>query len=179
MFYMFRSSQFEEGNVMAKDSNVATKSKDPLHSSWRKHMPDGDWIPDVSVMACMACKGEFSFWNRKHHCRRCGAVVCDSCSTSRTTHIHRDITETSEESARVCDPCIQVIDEYIATGLTKRFGGQASRDNNDDHEEDHHPNAYFTPQKVERNGRAVMTMGRYRAEIKESEGNRYIRDNDL
>ncbi|RHY32532.1 hypothetical protein DYB32_002463 [Aphanomyces invadans] len=95
---------------------------------------------------------------------------------------------------RVCDPCIQVIDEYIASGLTKRFGGQVPVDNNAI-EEDANPNAYFTPQKVERNGRAVMTMGRYRythfrplldavswgcrAEIMESEGNRYIRDNDL
>ncbi|ETV90924.1 hypothetical protein H310_14410 [Aphanomyces invadans] len=163
---------------MVKDSFVSTKSKDPLNSSWRKHMPDGEWIPDVSVLACMACKGEFSFWNRKHHCRRCGAVVCDSCSTSRTKHIYRDMAATCDENMRVCDPCIQVIDEYIASGLTKRFGGQVPVDNNAI-EEDANPNAYFTPQKVERNGRAVMTMGRYRAEIKESEGNRYIRDNDL
>ncbi|KAF0687035.1 Aste57867_21196 [Aphanomyces stellatus] len=169
---------------MTKDAvlHLKTKTKDPLDSSWRKHMPDGEWIPDISVPACMVCKGEFSFWNRKHHCRRCGAVVCDSCSANRTKHVHREISQVSDESARVCDLCIQVIDEKIASGLNQRFGARATDNNADAADEDEQAgrtSAYFTPPKMERNGRAVMTMGRYRAEIKESEGNRYIRDNDL
>ncbi|OQR90375.1 hypothetical protein ACHHYP_05580 [Achlya hypogyna] len=171
---------------MTKDAPplLRTKSKDPLDSSWHRHMKDGDWVADVSVAECMVCKDEFSFWNRKHHCRRCGAVVCDTCSNNRSANIHRDLTPVANEPARVCDLCIQVIDEKIALGLNQRFG---KVDNNwtpayeDEEPEDTKPaySAYYVPQKSERNGRAVMTMGRYRAEIKESEGNRYIRDCDL
>jgi zinc finger FYVE domain-containing protein 26 len=40
------------------------------------------WIPDNKVSYCMVCKIEkfSSLFNRKHHCRRCGRVVCHSCS---------------------------------------------------------------------------------------------------
>ncbi|CAK4488368.1 unnamed protein product [Aphanomyces euteiches] len=159
---------------------MAAATTDPLESQWRKHMPEGEWVPDISVLACMVCKGEFSFWNRKHHCRRCGAVVCDACSNHRTRHIHRDMTKTSEQEARVCDLCIQVIDAKISAGVRRRLG---FADNNpvseDSPSEQDKTAAIFAPQKAERNGRAVVTMGRYRAEIKESEGNRYIRDSDL
>ncbi|OQS07151.1 hypothetical protein THRCLA_00838 [Thraustotheca clavata] len=169
---------------MQAPSLLRSKTKDPLDSTWHRHMKDGDWVADVSVNECMVCKNEFSFWNRKHHCRRCGAVVCDTCSNNRTPHIYRDMTQTADESLRVCDHCIQVIDEKIAFGLNQRFN---KADNNwnpsfeDEEPEDNKTThaAYFIPQKTERNARAVMTMGRYRAEIKESEGNRYIRDCDL
>ena len=40
------------------------------------------WVPDNKVSFCMVCKIEkfSSLYNRKHHCRRCGRVVCHSCS---------------------------------------------------------------------------------------------------
>lgn len=43
------------------------------------------WQADNEVIRCPVCKIEFSFWYRKHHCRKCGRVVCAACSPHRIT----------------------------------------------------------------------------------------------
>jgi hypothetical protein len=39
-----------------------------------------NWIPDETVTVCQDphCEKRFSFWTRKHHCRRCGNIFCSS-----------------------------------------------------------------------------------------------------
>ncbi|KAJ9164594.1 FYVE-domain-containing protein [Coniochaeta hoffmannii] len=43
------------------------------------------WQPDAEVTYCPICHTQFSFFVRKHHCRKCGRVVCDACSPHRIT----------------------------------------------------------------------------------------------
>jgi FYVE zinc finger len=43
------------------------------------------WQPDSEVSECPICSRPFTFWFRKHHCRKCGRVVCASCSPHRIT----------------------------------------------------------------------------------------------
>lgn len=43
------------------------------------------WQPDAEVGRCPICNAAFNFWYRKHHCRKCGRVVCASCSPHRIT----------------------------------------------------------------------------------------------
>lgn len=156
-------------------SFLTSTSKDPLDSTWRVHMDKDQWVPDVSVDRCMACRASFSFWYRRHHCRRCGAVVCASCSSHETKFIGRDSTiPVSSDPVRVCDPCIRVIDETLAQRLNKRLGGKSPNVISSPSSE-----KITRPEPVDRSGRAVLSVGSYRAEIKESEGNRYIRDGDL
>jgi len=38
------------------------------------------WKPDASASLCRVCLSQFNLFNRRHHCRICGAVVCDECS---------------------------------------------------------------------------------------------------
>jgi len=47
---------------------------------------------------CKDCRKAFNFWNRKHHCRACGGVVCGACSG----HL-KDLGGGSMQ--RVCNPC--------------------------------------------------------------------------
>ncbi|KAF4505307.1 hypothetical protein G6O67_007271 [Ophiocordyceps sinensis] len=41
------------------------------------------WQPDAEVTYCPICHTQFSIFARKHHCRKCGRVVCNSCSPHR------------------------------------------------------------------------------------------------
>ncbi|OCT68853.1 hypothetical protein XELAEV_18040158mg [Xenopus laevis] len=59
------------------------------------------WIPDEREITCMVCKNErFTMFNRRHHCRRCGRLVCSSCSMKRMV-----VEDCRENPARVCDQC--------------------------------------------------------------------------
>ncbi len=40
----------------------------------------GVWTPDNARTTCQICNENFGLFNRKHHCRCCGSLVCGSCS---------------------------------------------------------------------------------------------------
>uniref|UniRef100_H0VHK1 Zinc finger FYVE domain-containing protein 26 n=1 Tax=Cavia porcellus TaxID=10141 RepID=H0VHK1_CAVPO len=59
------------------------------------------WVPDETESVCMVChKEHFSMFNRRHHCRRCGRLVCSSCSTKKMV-----VEGCRESPTRVCDQC--------------------------------------------------------------------------
>ncbi|XP_058511113.1 zinc finger FYVE domain-containing protein 26 isoform X1 [Ochotona princeps] len=59
------------------------------------------WVPDDTESICMVCHREhFTMFNRRHHCRRCGRLVCSSCSTKKMM-----VEGCRENPARVCDQC--------------------------------------------------------------------------
>lgn len=43
------------------------------------------WQPDAEVNRCPICGVQFTWYYRKHHCRKCGRVVCANCSPHRIT----------------------------------------------------------------------------------------------
>ena len=43
------------------------------------------WQPDSEVNECPVCSTPFTLFYRKHHCRKCGRVVCANCSPHRIT----------------------------------------------------------------------------------------------
>ncbi|XP_062324940.1 zinc finger FYVE domain-containing protein 26 isoform X2 [Osmerus eperlanus] len=60
-----------------------------------------DWVPDPQQHVCMVCQRErFTMFNRRHHCRRCGRLVCQACSGRRMP-----VEGCTEEEVRVCDQC--------------------------------------------------------------------------
>jgi early endosome antigen 1 len=57
------------------------------------------WTTDDEVLECMACNKAFSLTVRKHHCRNCGNIFCNECS-SKTSAV-----PSSKKPVRVCDGC--------------------------------------------------------------------------
>ncbi|EXJ61568.1 hypothetical protein A1O7_01996 [Cladophialophora yegresii CBS 114405] len=43
------------------------------------------WQPDSEATECPICKRPFTWMFRRHHCRKCGRVVCNDCSPHRIT----------------------------------------------------------------------------------------------
>ncbi|KAL7380753.1 hypothetical protein ABVT39_023353 [Epinephelus coioides] len=60
-----------------------------------------DWVPDTKQHMCMVCQRErFTMFNRRHHCRRCGRLVCHACSEHKMP-----VEGCPGEEVRVCDQC--------------------------------------------------------------------------
>ncbi|TMW60053.1 hypothetical protein Poli38472_000095 [Pythium oligandrum] len=55
------------------------------------------WVNDEDRFSCHICNKRFSVFKRKHHCRACGEVICNSCSL-----YHR----IQNRSMRVCVSCV-------------------------------------------------------------------------
>lgn len=91
------------------------------------------WQPDAEVTYCPICHTQFSIFVRKHHCRKCGRVVCNSCSLHRIIIPYQYIVRppgseismppsllldglgagyfdvngpSGEERVRLCNPCV-------------------------------------------------------------------------
>ncbi|KAM4716409.1 pleckstrin homology domain-containing family F member 1-like [Anableps anableps] len=59
------------------------------------------WIPDHAAQKCMRCLITFTTTNRRHHCRKCGFVVCNWCSKGRALIQHID----PNKPLRICKIC--------------------------------------------------------------------------
>uniref|UniRef100_A0A8C7HY20 RUN and FYVE domain containing 1 n=1 Tax=Oncorhynchus kisutch TaxID=8019 RepID=A0A8C7HY20_ONCKI len=57
------------------------------------------WLKDDEATQCKQCQKEFSIARRKHHCRNCGDIYCNSCSTNELA------LPSYPRPVRVCDIC--------------------------------------------------------------------------
>eukprot|EP00437_Effrenium_voratum_P019755 CAMPEP_0181454416 /NCGR_PEP_ID=MMETSP1110-20121109/30226_1 /TAXON_ID=174948 /ORGANISM="Symbiodinium sp., Strain CCMP421" /LENGTH=577 /DNA_ID=CAMNT_0023578759 /DNA_START=42 /DNA_END=1775 /DNA_ORIENTATION=+ len=63
-----------------------------------------EWVDDAATDVCMNCHARFGVvqMRRKHHCRKCGKVICSACSRSREV-----VPEYHPvKPQRVCTSCI-------------------------------------------------------------------------
>ncbi len=82
------------------------------------------WKHDSEKAACEGCGKEFTFVRRKHHCRRCGGLFCDACSSKKLNLAvaltgENNATAEHVKKARVCDTCYNPV-----AGLTKALTGR-------------------------------------------------------
>jgi len=74
------------------------------------------WVPDKKYKDCMICHVEFTFFNRKHHCRNCGKLLCDDC----TPNFIRLPELGYVEPVRVCIACT---DQHFKHAPKEQAGG--------------------------------------------------------
>ena len=60
---------------------------------------------DSAASECRLCGKRFGTMRRRHHCRKCGQLVCHGCS------LHRKHVDGSDHPKRVCDICAVVESE--------------------------------------------------------------------
>ncbi|RCK65976.1 E3 ubiquitin-protein ligase PIB1 [Candida viswanathii] len=77
------------------------------------------WQDDYEVTKCFLCNKPYNiFFNRRHHCRKCGKVVCGDCSQQFITYfpntpiindpdIHVPQFSRSNTTYRTCDRCAE------------------------------------------------------------------------
>lgn len=71
------------------------------------------WMPDFGCYNCTACNIKFTLFIRKHHCRGCGKIFCNSCCSQLARFPYMDF-----KIGRVCSSCAQAIREV--THLKKK-----------------------------------------------------------
>ncbi|XP_073913559.1 RUN and FYVE domain-containing protein 1 isoform X2 [Castor canadensis] len=57
------------------------------------------WLKDDEATHCKQCEKEFSISRRKHHCRNCGHIFCNACSSNELA------LPSYPKPVRVCDSC--------------------------------------------------------------------------
>ncbi|NWT02179.1 FGD6 protein, partial [Mionectes macconnelli] len=84
------SKSLEEADPEKQEENSPLGSKAPI------------WIPDTRATMCMICTSEFTLTWRRHHCRACGKIVCQACSSNK-----HGLDYMKNQPARVCDHCFR------------------------------------------------------------------------
>ncbi|KAJ5078403.1 faciogenital dysplasia protein [Anaeramoeba ignava] len=101
------SSIFEQIHITMKEKGIdpSKVSEAPI------------WKQDKEVKLCMICGTKFTLTKRRHHCRNCGNIICNSCSSKKMRLPH--ISQTLQ---RVCDYCYNDLNEksLLAIGETKQ-----------------------------------------------------------
>ncbi|XP_066987803.1 FYVE, RhoGEF and PH domain-containing protein 4-like isoform X4 [Macrobrachium rosenbergii] len=96
------------------------KSSLKLHFSPDQRVVDVDLgqkqptlVRSDSVTKCMECGSQFTMVRRKHHCRACGAVVCNKCSSFKASLAYE-----SGKNVRVCRTCHTTLQELSSSTAT-------------------------------------------------------------
>ena len=66
-------------------------------------------VTDALRRDCPHCDALFTLRSRRHHCRLCGDVFCDTCSNHRVTLPLEGVE--FEKAVRVCDFCFEDVDK--------------------------------------------------------------------
>ncbi|KAG9480868.1 hypothetical protein GDO78_010245 [Eleutherodactylus coqui] len=98
--FSFREEKQDRSRLLSPGGHRRSKSSSEFVPP-DKPPAKAQWIPDETEVTCMVCKSErFTMFNRRHHCRRCGRLVCSSCSMKSMV-----VEGCRENPARVCDQC--------------------------------------------------------------------------
>ncbi|KAK1819383.1 Zn finger protein [Friedmanniomyces endolithicus] len=65
------------------------------------------WKPDVSAPECAVCRQTFTWFFRRHHCRRCGDIVCDNHFTKKVPLDQNARLHSKGVASKACDLCWQ------------------------------------------------------------------------
>lgn len=71
--------------------------------------PQSAWARDDDTIACQECFEMFTFFNRRHHCRVCGRLLCGTCSAQQLM-----LPELGAAPVRSCERCVRLYRRWTA-----------------------------------------------------------------
>lgn len=103
----------------AQSSETFKKPQQPVQSeSHNKTILDRQhWMPDQLCKLCYSCEAPFTVFRRRHHCRWCGQVFCNSCSAYFVPY--------NNTTQRVCQLCR---DQLVKDGKNDEPKNKAASD---------------------------------------------------
>jgi hypothetical protein len=63
------------------------------------------WKPDLTSPGCVICNATFTWYFRRHHCRKCGFVVCGQHSLKKVPLDQNAHFHPNGYPSRACDVC--------------------------------------------------------------------------
>lgn len=66
----------------------------------RRKPPPAEWVQDDASDKCLLCGSEWAMFNRRHHCRSCGTLVCYKCSSHRCVLVFHSIRADLQSAGR-------------------------------------------------------------------------------
>ncbi|KAF9421917.1 hypothetical protein BGZ76_003926 [Entomortierella beljakovae] len=85
------------------------------------------WKPDSSAQVCTwpGCLREFGFFDRRHHCRRCGDIFCSAhCSKAVPLDYALDFNPAMGILSRACTGCYEAYEQWQGLAPSTHFSGQ-------------------------------------------------------
>ncbi|GMF97941.1 unnamed protein product [[Candida] boidinii] len=109
------------GPTDSSDGNNNNNNNNNENINTNNNLIDGVavWQPDEDVTNCCICHSSFTFFHRKHHCRKCGRIVCGDCSSVFTNYLpstyvvcppSQVFLESPHVPHRTCDDCVDELD---------------------------------------------------------------------
>lgn len=69
------------------------------------------WEEDDASDSCRLCSYTFSLLNRRHHCRLCGKLICEGCSSSLPVRVLNE-QSSAVIMTRACSRCFNLLFKY-------------------------------------------------------------------
>ncbi|KZP12103.1 hypothetical protein FIBSPDRAFT_870598 [Athelia psychrophila] len=143
--YFSRPSNSRTPTDLTPQLSQAPEFRVPTHEAPQKvltprwmaptpHQINAQWERDEHVHQCRDCRRRFNFLTRRH-CRRCGRIFCDRCSSHRALLDPSDIVHdpafpepiSSGSSHRVCGSCFDEVNAPVPNGLRAARGASMER----------------------------------------------------
>uniref|UniRef100_A0AAQ5XRV0 FYVE and coiled-coil domain-containing protein 1 n=1 Tax=Amphiprion ocellaris TaxID=80972 RepID=A0AAQ5XRV0_AMPOC len=84
---------------LIRDKDALWQKSDALEFEQKLRAEERWWLVDKEATHCLDCKGQFTWWVRRHHCRLCGRIFCYYCSNNFV------MTKHSAKKERCCKDC--------------------------------------------------------------------------
>nr|GLL28791.1 uncharacterized protein LOC109165694 isoform X1 [Ipomoea trifida] len=94
----FRLNLGTEISLLFTERKASNKMLEKIGLPAKPSLRGNNWVVDASH--CQGCSSQFTFINRKHHCRRCGGIFCGSCTQQRMI-----LRGQGDSPVRICEPC--------------------------------------------------------------------------